>query len=255
MQQDGSNLINSILSKFCHEKTCAFWWYSARTKKEAIGTANVVRYQGKFFILTCKHVADAAFAADSARLIFHDHPAVDRQCLIYLDKTTDELDMALIGFSTEQAFHDFHDIAALASVEDFSSHPFEDECLHIYGYPGEYAESAPGQRKFQGFSFMTNPHGTVQSTKDFLYCEYPAGLDEIDTSHASKRLPAPYGLSGSFIFLVEGFREEKPIWAADGSSGIVAMQSATFQQADGGYKYLKGVNVSHGMAMLEKTKK
>ncbi len=220
---------------------------------QGVGTGNLLRYDGRVFIATCKHVADAFFRVQRGYIILQGNTRIYANKLRYADphKTDDETDIAILEVIDEHVLPDAYkayEVDDFELIDDFSAYSFDNTNLMVCGYPSQLKDARKNGVYNMPMSYHTIPYSKKASDEDFLYCAYPMELENIKTSSGSKiKLPRAPGLSGSFVLKVTRYLgEQEKIWTPN-LAKVIAMQIAwDFKN------YLKCSNIKLMFALLDK---
>ncbi len=225
------------------------WVKSRSCYVRAIGTGNLLRYDGRVFIATCRHVADEFFQMQSGRyIILQKNKRIYDKQLRYAAFTDDETDIGIIEVIGECELPAAYEFKDFELIDDFSAYSFDNTNLVVCGYPSQLKDERENGVYNMPMSYHTIPYSKKPSDKDFLYCAYPMELENIETSSGSKiKLPRAPGLSGSFVLKVTRYLgEQEKIWTPN-LAKVIAMQIKwDFKN------YLKGSNIKHMFTLLDK---
>ncbi len=205
----------------------------------SIGTGNLVQINGKKYIVTCKHVADDFFKMESAVITLKSNEKVNIDKLNYVG-SLDSFDTALIEILDDTIQEIFYEQSDFIFIDDFREYNFNEEDLHLCGFPFAHRYENDLNRWRFWFSYLTIPI-LNKTEKDFIYCDYPmnANVDRFKGNHKTK-LPPANGLSGSFVHLVSTSNiANNEIWSLRFVK-VIAMQISWNTKS-----HLKCVNINH----------
>ena len=212
-----------------------------------IGTGNLVYFQGRRFIVTCRHVADSFFSGNGPYVILRDNQRIQRTDVEYVDRTNDEIDTAIIEILDDELECEFFEERDLKVIDDFSEYPLDEVNLLFCGFPSHLSRETEQGIGHMWMSYMTLVSEERQPSENFLYCSYemeePVNLNKEDVK---TKLPRAPGLSGAFMLEVaphEG--DQADLWSPDDVK-VIALQRSWDR-----HSWVKGVNVKHAVKLME----
>ena len=198
-QQLINNEINNALTERVRARICEI----------SDGTGNIINYNGKIYIVTCKHIADDFFKDNNSYVILRNNDRIYKKQLKYYNHTKDYLDIALISVLDTNLVKDCFELQDFDAIDDFSKHSFSETNLFICGFPSQISFTKNSQKNILYFSYGTIISDTKPSDENFIYLSYNRESESnITREGLVTKLPKAPGLSGAFIFKVETFRGE-----------------------------------------------
>lgn len=216
----------------------------------AEGTGNLLKIDNKFYIVTCKHVADKFMKHDTYRYaVLRDNNRIMKENLSYLGATNDEIDIAILGIKDEFIYRAYSSLEDFEIIEDFSQHNWQHEHFILYGTPGDLVQQIPEGYGYEYLRYITVASRSKNHSKNFLYLDYREKVEVInDLNGEVLPMPHPSGLSGTFIYTLPIPKLKKEEIFNPYFVKIIAVQSAYSQQNN----YLKASNVSKLFELMKK---
>lgn len=188
------------------------------------GTGFLLTKGDDFYIITCKHVADAFFASNIAQAEIYPERTYEKSDLEYIESSSSSLDLAVIGFrSTQMIEHCFRE-EYLRIIPDFNNFDFDPHATVVLGMPHDMSERVGGTKELYPLAFLTGPLVTKASDKDFLFLDYPFSAGEIFVANAITTSPRPNGMSGGPVLLVPDVNQSG-IWSLS-DTRLIAIQTS-----------------------------
>lgn len=172
-------------------------------------TGNILRFKDKYYIVTCRHVADDFFKNSTMKVLLRDKKELSIQHLKYLNRTKPEIDIAVIEIKDNSIDVDSFKFENFKIIKDLSKTNFQKSNFFFCGYPSAISFNRDDNRLILYMAYMTLP------TEDFIYLDYDSQSESnrVIKSDLKLKLPHPGGMSGAFLFLVEAFEGGKEeIW-------------------------------------------
>lgn len=211
------------------------------------GTGFLIQSAGRYFIGTCRHVADAFFGTKRPYVILRDNTRIQTEQLKYSRHTDIKLDTALIEIISDFPKADWFELEDFESIDNFATYDFEKTNLLLCGFPSELRTE-----KDDGFYSMPLTFSTVvdkdrPNSEEFIFAKYPVSEEvQVTDTEQTAKLPAAPGLSGAVIFKMEQFEADSDdLWAA-GLGKIIAIQIKW-----DGLTWIKGVNIRHLLLAID----
>lgn len=236
-QQQLNTEINNALTERVRARSCEI----------SDGTGNIIKYNEKIYIVTCKHIADDFFNDNNSYVILRNNDRIYKNQLEYYNRTKDYLDIALIAVLDSNLVKNYYELVDFDAIDDFSKHDFSETNLFICGYPSQISFTKNSRKNILYFSYGTLISNTKLSDENFIYLSYNRESDSnITREGLITRLPEARGLSGAFIFKVETFKGElTDIWQPSFAK-IIAIQTDWNKK-----NWLKATNIKHLFKLLE----
>lgn len=211
-------------------------------------TGNLLSYNNKKYIITCRHVADDFFNKKMPYVLLRDNKKIYTKNLIYQSRTNGELDIAIIEIIGHDEINYLYTKEDFEIIDDFSQNLNKKISYFIFGYPFQLKYEDNGKEIILWMSYLTVKNMLVLSTKDFIYLDYQRESEKniIVEKGLKTILPKASGLSGAFIFKIEQFKEDKSILWLPSIAKIVAIQSGWNEKS-----WLKGSNTKHLFELLK----
>ena len=230
------NVTHTALTERMKSKICSI--------NDAVG--NILRFRGKLFIVTCKHVADDFFNQNRPYIILRNNTRIYSNQLKYISSTTDSIDIAIIEILNTNMIDDCFEENDLLILSDFKSE-FKNSLFFIFGFPEQLYFQKEGKEFIPWISYMTLKSNSKESNESFLYLDYDINSEKniINEKELKTRLPKAPGLSGAFIFKIDKF-DKNEIWYPSFAKAI-AIQSTWNKKS-----WIKGTNVKYLFQLLDK---
>lgn len=217
-------------------------------------TGNILKYNNRFYVVTCKHVADDFFRYRNSYILLKDNSRIYINKLKYVASTQPktQADIALIEILESEKIKDFFEENDLEIIKDFKEINSKDSFLFICGFPEQLNFIEDGKQKLPYFSFGTNKSTVRSSDEDFIYLDYDMNKEHIiiHEKNLKAHLPKAPGLSGAFIFKIDVFRDKPDkIWYPSKVAKAIAIQ-ATWKKAE---NWIKGSSTKFLFELLEKS--
>lgn len=210
-------------------------------------TGNIIKYDGKIYIVTCRHVADYFFREDKSYIPLKNGNRIPFNQLKYCAHTNLDLDIALIEVINKNFIHDYYENKDFEIIDDFGRYDFSEINLFICGFPEQLSIKEGTTKKIVYFSYGANISNDKPSNEDFIYLHY--NQESVTTEGLLTKLPPAPGLSGAFILKVKTFEgKQTDIWQPSFAK-IIAIQTE-WNKKD----RLKATNVKHLFKLLGKNK-
>lgn len=211
-------------------------------------TGNLVGYNDKKYIITCRHVTDDFFSSQKKYVLLRDNKKILKDELKYFAKTNEQIDIAVIEILNQDEVTNFYTSEDFEFICDFNQTTTNKTSYFIFGYPAQLTFEKDGREFILWMSYLTLKSQFISSTQDFLYLDYERESEKniITEKKIKTTLPQPYGLSGAFIFKVEMFQEKKGKLWLPSIAKIVAIQSS--REAN----WLKGSNIKYLFELLDR---
>ena len=211
-------------------------------------TGNMVTYNNKKYIITCRHVADDFFSNDCQYVLLRDNNKIFKSDLSYVNKTDEDIDIAVIEILNYDKHIECYKIHDFELIEDFSTPDYSESSFFIFGYPAQLKYDKNGNEYILWMSYLTLKSEAKSSTQDYLYLKYPRESDKniLNESKIKTILPKAPGLSGAFIFVIKTFHETNSELWLPSYAKIVAIQSS-WNQRD----WLKGCNTKYLLELFK----
>ena len=210
-------------------------------------TGNIIKYEGKVYIVTCRHVADYFFKYDKSYIPLKDGNRIPFNQLKYCAWTNLDLDIALIEVLDKNLIHDYYEVQDFDIIDDFGRYNFSEINLFICGFPEQLSIKEGTTKKIIYFSYGANISNDKPSNVDYIYLNYLK--ESVTTEGLLTKLPKAPGLSGSFILKAETFKgKQTDIWDPSFAK-IIAIQIAWNEK-----NWLKATNIKHLFELLKKNK-
>ena len=220
-----------------------------RTRICEIGdsTGNIIKYDGKVYIVTCRHVADYFFKEDKSYIPLKNGNRIPFNQLKYSACTNIDLDIALIEVIDNDFIHEYYENHDFEIINDFGQYDFSKIYFFICGFPEQLSINKGTTKKIVYFSYGANISNDLPSNEDFIYLHYKQ--ESVTTEDLLTKLPPAPGLSGAFILKVKTFEgRQTDIWQPSFAK-IIAIQTS-WNKKD----RLKATNIKHLFKLLKKTK-
>jgi len=202
------DFVHAAIDSFVLSKTCYL----------ANGTGNVIKYNDRIYIVTCRHIADDIFdERNFNEVLLRNKQRIKKDKLRYIDKTNSEIDIGLIEILENNLNVDYYTLDNFEFIEEFKKADLSKSNFFLLGYPESISIKKGTGKNMLHFSYMTLPKKDKPITDDYIYLDYNR-MDEnsnriVDTDLISK-LPHPGGMSGSFLFQVKIFEgRQEEIWS------------------------------------------
>jgi hypothetical protein len=228
------NVTHTALTERMKTKVCSI--------NDAVG--NILRFNDKIFIVTCKHVADDFFKRDQGYIILRDNTRIYSNQLRYISSTKDFIDIALIEILNTENINDFFEGNDLLILDDFKSE-FEKSLFFIFGFPAQLYFQKEEKEYIPWISYMTIKSNNIESNENFLYLDYDINSEKniINEKELKTKLPKAPGLSGAFIFKINTF-DKNEIWHPSFAKAV-AIQSTW-----NGKNWIKSSNIKYLFQLL-----
>ena len=96
--------------------------------------------------------------------------------------------------------------------------------IFICGAPSELTIVEKEGRTFQPLSLFSTKSSDIDSTFDYLFCDYPKRSGEVDVDTKNGKLPKANGLSGAFAIKIPNpAGKEDHLWSLEGAK-VIALQ-------------------------------
>lgn len=212
-------------------------------------TGNLLRYNDKKYIITCRHVADDFFSNKKQFILLRDNKKIFKDDLKYFARTNEQLDIAVIEILNQIEVTNFYTLDDFEFIYDFNQPATNKTSYFIFGYPAQMTYEKDGREFILWMSYLTLKSESIPSTQNFLYLDYKRESEKnIITEKGIKTiLPKASGLSGAFIFKVEMFQEKKDKLWLPSFAKIVAIQSGWNKT-----NWLKGCNTKYLFELLDR---
>ena len=139
-------------------------------------TGNILKYKNKFYIITCKHVADYFFNRNNQNnyVILRDNSRIYSDKLKYIAATDNKIDadIALIEILDASHIEDYFEECDLQIVNDFKDTNSEYSFFFIFGFPEQLYFYKDNKQYIPHFSYGTNKSTIRNSDENFIYLEY-----------------------------------------------------------------------------------
>jgi hypothetical protein len=212
-------------------------------------TGNLLSYNNKKYIITCRHVADDFFNKKRPYVLLRDNKRIYTENLIYQSCTNKELDIAVIEIIKQDQINYFYTKDDFEIIDDFSQILNNNISYFIFGYPFQLKYEEDGKDFILWMSYLTVKNKTVSSTQDFIFLDYQRESEKniIVEKGLKTILPKAHGLSGAFIFKIEQFKEDNITLWSPSFAKIIAIQMGWNKKS-----WLKGSNTKHLFELLNK---
>lgn len=212
-------------------------------------TGNLISYNDKKYIITCRHVADDFFSNKKQYVLLRDNKKIFKEDLKYFARTNEQIDIAVIEILKQDEVTNFYTSEDFEFINDFNQTETNKTSYFIFGYPAQLTFEKDGREFIMWMSYLTLKSESISSTQDFLYLDYKRESEKnIITEKVIKTiLPKASGLSGAFIFKVERFQEKKDKLWLPSFAKIVAIQSGWNKR-----NWLKGCNTKYLFELLDR---
>jgi len=213
-----------------------------------VGTGNVLNIGNRFFITTCRHVADIYFQKQLPYIILYGNKRINTENLQYTARTEKKYDIAIIEVLEEHTMQAWYEKDDFELIDDFSPYLFEKTNLFVCGFPEDLKDENEEGIFHSWMSYMTILHEKKITTEDFIFGKYPMNRDDLVTYEGSRtHLPTALGLSGAFIYKVNQYAGDKDeIWTP-AYAKVIAMQTSWNEK-----NWIKGTNIKHLFALFDK---
>ncbi len=213
------------------------------------GTGNIIKYDGKIYIVTCKHIADDFFKANNSYVILRNNDRIYKNQLKYYCHTKDYLDIALISVLDNDLVKVYYELNDFDAIDDFNKYDFSKTNLFICGFPSQISFIKNSRKNILYLSYGTIISDTKPSDENFIYLSYNRESDSnITREGLITKLPEAPGLSGAFIFKVETFKGElTDIWQPS-LAKIIAIQTDWNKK-----NWLKATNIKYLFGLLKQS--
>jgi len=230
MKEEFEEQVRNSLTEYAKSRMCLVG---------SIGTGNLVSINGKKYIITCKHVADDFFKMESSVITVKSNKKIDHDNLNYVG-CSDLYDTAVIEILNDTIQEIFYEHSDFHFIDDFREYNFNEDDLHLCGFPFSLRYENDSSRWRFWFSYLTIPI-LNKTEKDFIYCDYPMDAEaDRFKGNFKTTLPPANGLSGSFVHLIGSSNISKnDIWTLRFVK-VIAMQISWNTKS-----HLKCVNISH----------
>lgn len=210
---------------------------------DAVG--NILRYKGKFYIVTCKHVADDFFSQNHHYIILRGNNRIYSDRLKYITSTSNLIDIALIEILDSSQITEYFEEDDIEIIDDYGNNEFENSVFFIFGFPEQLYFNKDGKQYIPWMSYMTIKSKNKKSDNNFIYLDYEINVEKniINDKKLKTILPKAPGLSGAFIFKIDRF-EKKDLWYPSFAKAI-AVQSAWNKKS-----WIKGSNIKFLFQLL-----
>lgn len=215
-----------LLNDFAHQAINRFIF--TKSCYLATGTGAILKHQDKFYIITCRHLADYFFEQENEKILFKNNSSIDKSSVKYLNRTTEEIDIAIIEILDDNIDSEFFELDSFEFLDDFTQQDFSKSNFFLLGHPYDLSYKKENERVILYLSYMTLPKRDKNPTKDYLYLDYRRDYESnrIIQKDLISRLPSPKGMSGALVFQVKILNgEENKIWTPDIFKAI-AIQSS-----------------------------
>lgn len=213
-----------------------------------VGTGNVLKIENRFFITTCRHVADIYFKQQRPYIILYGNERVNIEKLQYIARTENKYDIAIIEVVEDRKMQAWYERDDFELIDDFRACSFEKTNFFVCGFPEHLSyENEKGIFRMW-MSYMTLPHDEKKATEDFIFGKYPMDRDDLVTYEGLRtKLPRAPGLSGAFIYKVSQFTGGKDELWSPAHAKVIAMQTSWNTK-----NWIKGTNIKHMISLLDK---
>jgi hypothetical protein len=211
-------------------------------------TGNIIKYNNKFYIVTCKHVANDFFYLRNKSIILKNNSRIYPDELKYIDSTNDDIDIALIEILNNTDVEDYFEEKDIEVIPDFREYNFENSFLFIYGFPYSKHFSKDDKEYITYISYADNLSKNKEPNDQFIYFEYDTTKERsiVGSEKLKTTLPDPKGLSGAFIFKIDRFEGGKnKIWHSELVSKAIAVQISWNKK-----NLLRGSNIKYLYGLL-----
>lgn len=210
-----------VLKEAYLSRTVGIWYFWKN--RENVATGNLFMNDDEYFILTCRHVADALFDAAKFELKLFDGTVIRSGELAYSFSTNVDLDLAVLHVTTNIECTDYYGDSDFLRIEDFSNHDFSLTNLFLTGFPSDLVTPIKDVRELVPYSYMTHLYDRISPKENHIYCDYPLRAGQIEMSRSNTSVPEPFGLSGSLLLAVPHLTPDIEIWHA-GLVKVIGMQ-------------------------------
>lgn len=224
------NTTHTALTERMKPKICAI--------NDAVG--NIFRHKNKFYIVTCKHVADDFFSQNYQYIIIRGNSRIYSDKLKYVASINSVIDIALIEILYSSQISEYFEEDDLEIINDYGVHEFENSVFFIFGFPEQLYFNKNGKQYIPWMSYSTIKSKNKISDENFIYLDYETNSEKniINEKELKTFLPKAPGLSGAFIFKVDRFEGEKnELWYPSFAKAI-AVQSTWNEKS-----WIKGSNI------------
>jgi hypothetical protein len=214
-------------------------------------TGNLFSYNGKKFIITCRHVADDFFSNNKEYVLLRSNKKIPKTDLKYFAHTNKSIDIAVIEILKHDYINDFYSPEDFEIIDDLSTTVNDETSYFILGYPAQLKYEKDGKEFILWMSYVTIKNEFVLSTQDYLFLDYPRESEKniLNEKGIKTILPKAHGLSGAFIFKIGCFKEQKNKLWLPSFAKIIAIQSSWMEN-----KWLKGCNTKYLFELLSSEK-
>jgi len=211
-------------------------------------TGNLLSYNDKKYIITCRHVADEFFSNSDGNVLLRGNKKISKSDLKYVTRTSNSIDIAIIEILKCDAKLIFYTTEDFEIIDNFNQSDDDKTSFFVFGYPSQLKYEKDGNEFILWMSYLTLMNKSISSTKDFLYLDYPteSEMNIISERDLKTILPEARGLSGAFIFKIKIFKEEKAKLWLPSLAKIVAIQSTWNKKS-----WLKGCNTKYLFDQLD----
>lgn len=212
-------------------------------------TGNLLSYNNKKYIITCRHVADDFFSNKKQYVLLRDNKKIFKDDLKYFSLTKEQIDIAVIEILKQDEVTNFYTLEDFEFINDFNQSVTNKTSYFIFGYPAQLTFEKDGREFITWMSYLTSKSESIASTQDFLYLDYERESEKniITEKGIQTILPKASGLSGAFIFKVEIFQEKKDKLWLPSFAKIVAIQSSWNKT-----NWIKDCNTKYLFELLDK---
>ena len=213
-----------------------------QAKDVGVGSGSLLDHKGRFYILTCAHVAEPFFSPDN----IVPHADRSRSALGIIERSNmildparvlrdENQDIALIEIKDRSEVRGpgpFLTMDDILIIDDFRRIPNDHRGFVMLGNPWEARQLIRVGGKvaidFPQEPFLTIRHVSRKNLKRYLYLEYPKGesvtVHQPDTGVSGKApLRHAGGYSGGPVRMVPHFRADGSIWDFTRDTKIVAI--------------------------------
>ncbi|MGI9175538.1 MAG: hypothetical protein ACR2GR_09505 [Rhodothermales bacterium] len=242
---DLSNAALTALSEHTKRRMCLIGGVG-ENNDFTYGTGNTLCYEGNFYIVTCKHVADDFFRAQSnSQIILWGNRKYDSTLFSYFQQTDDNIDIAVIKVDASVDIQDFYTDEDFEIIDHFGQHDFSKVNVFVSGLPGSLSYEDDAGIQHRWFSLLTLP-SKERSSSDFLYCDFDFKSPKyLNQQGLQKGLPNPQGMSGCFALSVPPSSiPAQNIWSPN-EFKVIGLQVSWNQES-----WIKCSNIKHLFEML-----